>query len=99
MIYTIDDNKIEIKIKRHWILKMIKERKILNKRLSKTLSEKRAKNIINGDEILFGYVIEQFEFDKESTLKMAKELEKEYQNMVHELLIRINLQLRMIKNE
>ena len=45
MIYTIDDNKIEIKIKRHWILKMIKERKILNKRLSKTLSEKRAKNI------------------------------------------------------
>ena len=99
MIYTIDDNKIEIKIKRHWILKMIKERKILNKRLSKTLSEKRAKNIINGDEILFGYVLEQFEFDKESTLKMAKELEKEYQNMVHELLIRINLQLRMIKNE
>lgn len=97
MKYTIENNNVVLNLKRYWLIEMINQKIIINKNLSTCLTKKRARDIINGNEILFDYVINQFDFIDDKYAEEAKILEKEYQEMIKKTLVTINMQIERVK--
>lgn len=97
MKYTIENNNVVLNLKRYWLIEMINQKIIINKKLSTCLTKKRARDIINGNEILFDYVINQFDFIDDKYAEEAKILEKEYQEMIKKTLVTINMQIERVK--
>lgn len=97
MKYTIVNNNVVLNLKRYWLIEMINQKIIINKDLSACLTKKRARDIINGNEILFDYVINQFDFIDDKYAEEAKILEKEYQEMIKKTLVTINMQIERVK--
>lgn len=98
MKFKISENIIHLNFRRYYLIEMIKQKIIKSKNLSSCLSKKRVRDIINGNEILFDYVIEQFEFVDDRYKIIAKDMEKEYQEAIKKLLTIANIQIEKIKN-